>query len=227
MKPEIREEALTDLAEYARISIAFEVRSVLDLSVRDDGLGGFQLVERPVSPAFWKDYDAAPGNHPSDWPRRFDLSNWGLLSASLDGRRVGGAAIAFRTQRLTMLEDREDLAVLWNLRIAPPVRRQGVGQALFAEASRWAAARGCRWIKVETQNVNVPACRFYASQGCLLGAIDRFAYPELPDEVQLLWYKDLAGETARTASKARGSSATGQSHGGEPPAAGPRPRPTA
>jgi hypothetical protein len=27
--------------------------------------------------------------------------------------------------------------------------------------------------------------------GCTLGAIDRFAYPELPTEVQLLWWKAL------------------------------------
>jgi hypothetical protein len=52
-------------------------------------------------------------------------------------------------------------------------------------------ARECRQLKVETQNINVPACRFYARQGCVLGVIDRFAYPTLPDEVQLLWYKDL------------------------------------
>lgn len=56
----------------------------------------------------------------------------------------------------------------------------------------WAAARGCRQLKIETQNVNVPACRFYARQGCVLGAINRFAYREFPDEVQLLWYKAIS-----------------------------------
>jgi hypothetical protein len=29
-------------------------------------------------------------------------------------------------------------------------------------------------------------------RGGLVGAIDRFAYPDLPDEVQLLWWKALA-----------------------------------
>jgi hypothetical protein len=33
--------------------------------------------------------------------------------------------------------------------------------------------------------------RFYASQGCKLGAVNRSVYAELPDEIQLLWYKDL------------------------------------
>ena len=90
-----------------------------------------------------------------------------------------------------MLENRTDLTVLWDIRIHPDYRRQGIGQALFRAAETWARSRGCRQLKVESQNVNLPACRFYAKQGCVLGAIDRFAYADLPDEVQLLWYKDL------------------------------------
>lgn len=192
MTVEIREEPLTDLAAYARVSISFRVRSVLAVSARNGGLGGVELVERPQSPAFAKDYDAGAENHPTEWPNRFDLTHWGLLSAWSHDERVGGAAIAFRTPGLRMLGDRRDLAVLWDLRVAPHVRQRGLGRSLFAEASRWAIARGCRWLAVETQNVNVPACRFYASQGCVLGAIHRFAYPEFPDEVQMLWYKELA-----------------------------------
>jgi GNAT superfamily N-acetyltransferase len=188
---DIREESPSYLEEYARVSIAFEVDRTLDLSVRDDGLAGFGLVERALSPSFVKDYDAIAGSHPTDWPRQFDLANWGLLSARLDGEHVGGAAIAVKTPELFMLEGRSDLAVLWDLRVAPAARGRGVGAALFGYAEKWAEAQGCRWLKVETQNINVSACRFYASQGCTLGAIHRFAYPELPDEVQLLWYKHL------------------------------------
>ena len=70
---EIREESLSFLEEYARISIAFEVSRILDLSVRNSGVSGFELLERPVTPTVVKDYDAIPGNHPTDWARRFDL----------------------------------------------------------------------------------------------------------------------------------------------------------
>jgi hypothetical protein len=45
--------------------------------------------------------------------------------------------------------------------------------------------------KSETQNNNVSACRFYAKQGCVLGGINRYAYPDHPDEAQLLWYKEI------------------------------------
>ena len=90
-----------------------------------------------------------------------------------------------------MLERRLDLAVLWNIRVSPEARGRKVGSALFRAAEAWAAARGCQQLKVETQNINVPACRFYSRQRCVLGAINSFAYSELPNEVQLLWYKLL------------------------------------
>ena len=185
---EIAEEDLSYLPDYARVPIAFEVASIFELSLRDGGLGGFELEERPQVPAFVKDYDALPGSHPTDWARSFDLSNWGLLSARLDNETVGGVAVAFETPELSMFDGRSDLAVVWDLRVSPRARRKGVGAALLASASRWARSRGCLQLKIETQNVNVPACRFYASQGYRLGAIHRYAYPELPDEVQLLWY---------------------------------------
>ena len=90
-----------------------------------------------------------------------------------------------------MLEGRSDLAVLWDIRVLPENRRRGVGAALFGAAEAWALARHCRQLKVETQNVNVAACRFYAHRGCVLRAAHDGVYPEWPDEAQLLWYKDL------------------------------------
>ncbi len=188
---QIREERPFRLDDYARIPIAFEVCTLLEVSVRDGGLGGLEFRERSVDRPYVKDYDRIPGNHPTDWESCFDFANWGLLVALAGDRRVGGAVLAFDTPGVEVLEGRRDLAVLWDLRVDPPARRSGVGSSLFAAAERWARERGCRQLKVETQNVNVPACRFYASQGCVLGAVHRFAYPELPEEVQLLWYKDL------------------------------------
>lgn len=192
MRIEVREEPFAAIADYAAVPIAFEVRRTLDVEVIDAGLGGFVLSERPVDVPYVKDYDVLDGG-PARWAERFDLSNWGLLAARAGGRMVGGAAVACDTPALAMLEGRRDLAVLWDIRVAPEARGAGVGAALFRAAQAWAAARGCRQLKVETQNINVPACRFYARQGCVLGVIHRFAYPELPHEVQLLWMKDLPG----------------------------------
>jgi len=73
------------------------------------------------------------------------------------------------------------------LRVQPEMRSQGVGRELLSAVKEWAKAQGCNEVIVETQNINVPACRFYAMQGFELFSIDPLAYPELPDEIQLLW----------------------------------------
>ncbi len=84
-----------------------------------------------------------------------------------------------------------DLSVLWDIRVAPDARGKGVGSALFQRVEAWAQAHGCRQLKVETQNINVRACGLYVRNGCELRAVHHAAYPELPEEIQLLWYKDL------------------------------------
>jgi GNAT superfamily N-acetyltransferase len=187
----VARESMASLGEYERISIAFEVSAVLDVAAKDGGLGGLVFVERRLAAPYVKDYDALPGEGPATWARRFDLARWALFAARDGERLVGGAVVAHDTPGVDMLEGRTDLVVLWDIRVESGARRRGVGRRLFAAAIAWARERGCRALKVETQNVNVAACRFYARQGCVLRAIDRFAYPELPDEVQLLWQMDL------------------------------------
>lgn len=190
MNVRVSEEPISALAELARVPIAFTVDRVLDVAA-DAPLDRRALRERALAEPYLKDYDALAGEGPSQWARRFDVTSWGLLVAHADDRWVGGAVIACHTAGLRLLEGRTDLALLWDIRVVPALRGRGIGAALFRAAETWAAARGYRQLKVETQNINVAACRFYARQGCVLGAVDHFAYPELPGEVQLLWYKDL------------------------------------
>ncbi len=197
-------EPLAALPRLGGVSIAFDVERILDMELVDGGLGGFSLTERAVAVPYRKDYDAIAGEAPTRWAERFDIARWGLISALAGEEWIGGATVAVDTPGVRMLEGRDDLAVLWDLRVAPAFRGLGVGSALFGEAERWAAARGCRQLKIETQNVNLPACRFYAHRGCTLGAINRFAYREFPDEVQLLWYRDLAPPAVPRAAGLRG-----------------------
>ncbi len=167
------------------------VDRILEVRLTDAGLGGMTLTETAAADPYVKDYDAIEEQGPTHWPRRFDTSSWGFMTCHRNGTSVGGAVIALRTPGLRMTGDRDDVAVLWDIRVSPAERGTGVGSALFRAAATWAGARGCAWLKIETQNVNVAACRFYQKMGCSLGAIDRFAYPELPAEVQLLWWKAL------------------------------------
>ncbi len=191
MKIDILEHGAERLAEYAAVSIAFRVSEVLDVDAIATNPGASPLPSRPVAAPYIKDYDTVPGDAPLDWPARFDVSRWTFLAALVNGNRVGCAALIAREPAVDLLEGRDDLARLWDLRVAPEFRHRGVASTLLAAAEEWADARDIRTLMVETQNVNVPACRFYARQGFVLGAVNRRAYPDLPHEVQLLWYKPV------------------------------------
>lgn len=65
MSLEIRNEPSPDLADHARIPIAFEVDWVLDVVTPGNGRGAPVLSGRPVATAAWfKDYDGIPGQGP-------------------------------------------------------------------------------------------------------------------------------------------------------------------
>jgi ribosomal protein S18 acetylase RimI-like enzyme len=191
MSLEIREEPIGSLSDHAEIPIAFLVDKILEVSQIDGGLGGIILRESAVDVPYIKDYDAIKGEGPTRWPKRFDVTNWGLITAFQCGTRVGGAVVAFKTPNLEMLGDQSGVAALWDIRIRTELRNSGIGSSLFRSVREWARVRECTQIRIETQNVNLPACRFYARMGCTLESVNRFAYPELPDEAQILWRVDL------------------------------------
>jgi GNAT superfamily N-acetyltransferase len=186
----IAQEGQSILPQYASVSIAFEVREVMDV-VRDDSTRHrFRLEPRTVSP--WiKDYDALDGG-PLSWPARFDLRHWTFFSARSEGRLVGAAAVVYRAPDIEMLDGRDDVALIWDLRVAPEARGTGVGRALMDAVAAWARSHEASWLEVETQNINAPACRFYAASGFELRAANPDVYPGLPNEIQLLGYKRLA-----------------------------------
>jgi GNAT superfamily N-acetyltransferase len=182
---EIVGEPLARLDAHGEIPIRFEVRSVFE--VHGDDPETAVLVEQRVERPWVKDYDAIRGAAPIHWATRWDVSNWGLLAAHVDGRRVAGCVLAYKTEGVHKLEGRDDLVELWDLRVHPDFRGKGIGHALFHAAAAWARSRQCTELKIETQNINVPACRFYKRQGCRLSAIKRFAYEAFPEEIELNW----------------------------------------
>ncbi len=178
---------------YSNIPITYSTDYYLKPELINDGLGGIKFIEEKLSEILHKDYD--DGETPVNWAKEFDISNWVIFVAKDElGSILGGATVAFNTKGVNMLEGRDDLAVLWDIRVSPQARGKGVGNMLFTAAKNWAKEKGCTQLKVETQNTNPAACKFYVSQGCKLGGLNRYAYitePEYAHEVMLLWYLDL------------------------------------
>ena len=186
-----KEISFENLKLYENIPASYVVQSRIVLDELDLGKKGLADLKESLEEPWIKDYDLIDGQGPSRWASQFDISNWGLLTVSDKDRLIGGAIIAFHSEGVLMLEGRRDMVAIFDIRVHPSNRRTGIGKALFAEAARWAKSRGCISMKIETQDVNVSACRFYAAMGCELGAINSGAYTSLPKETQLLWYKEL------------------------------------
>ncbi len=185
----IVEESIDALEEYGEVSIAFEVKSIFQIKSINGGFDDFNFTEKAVDVPWMKNYDSIEG--PIRWAKRWDISNWGVFSVIKNNLRVGGACIAYDTEGVTFLEGRKDVTALWDIRLNPEFRKQGIGSKLFRKAVDWSRSRGCSKMKIETQNINVPACRFYAKHGCRLGEINPHAYRELPEETMLVWYKSI------------------------------------
>lgn len=177
------------LKEYSNISIEYKVDSVYKLEWKNSGLGGIMLVEETIDP-YYKNYDSIDDN-PSLLLDEFDLKNWVVVSAFDGDIRVGGAIIAYNTEGVNMLEGKDDLVVVWDIRVNEDYRGIGVGTKVFQRCIEWARDKNCTRVKVETQNNNVKACKFYASQGAKLSNINTYIYNDYPDEVQLIWSIDL------------------------------------
>jgi GNAT superfamily N-acetyltransferase len=173
------------LPAHIAVPSTFTSHTVFDVQLTQ---GKWRLSERATALPFEKNYDVA--EDPMEW-LRFDTSRWVLVSACEGEERLGGAVVAFDSPGVEMLEGRLDLAVVWDLRVAPQACRRGVARALLADVEGWAREQGCRELKVETQNTNVAACRLYMQQGFALREANRAAYARYPDEIQLIWRKPL------------------------------------
>lgn len=191
MNIQVREQPPRFIAQYGVIPIAFEVREHLAVQLATDGLEGIRLNRCPVELPYTKDYDALPEQCPQDWAKRWDLTKWCLGAAFSNEEHVGSVAVVIDTTQVHGPLSKGDESVLWDIRVRPDCRRLGVGRQLLAFAERIALSAGKQRLSVETQNNNVAACRFYASAGFELRSVDRFAYPLLPNEVQLVWSKQL------------------------------------
>lgn len=191
MNIKIQQEKLEFLDQYMKIPISFEVNSVYTIIPDTTEFFAFELQERKINKPYIKNFDENISETPLSWGEKWDISNWGLFSAREGETLVGVSAIAWNTNSCNMLKGRTDICVLWDIRVHPDHRRKGIGSKLFETAVKFGKERACKFLKIEAQNNNVSACRFYKKMGCHIGAFDMYAYEKYPEETMLIWYFDL------------------------------------
>jgi len=183
----------TYFPQYDQIPMTVHVSAYYRIDKDNRDLGGFTLVETPIEP-YIKDFCVGDDESITRWEKRWDISNWAFFMAFDGERPVGGATIVSRTKEIKMLSGRDDLAVLWDIRVDDAYKHKGIGQALFDMSVNWSREQGLVQMKIECQNNNIPAIRFYHKQGAILSSIDEYAYynePEYRHETQLIWFIDL------------------------------------
>ena len=182
-----KEISVEQLGEYGSISFYYKTNKKYQLKKVNNGLGGINLELIDVI-EFYKDF----GSNVDHWKEMFDLSNWKFFAAYNEhNEMIAGCTVATKTNNCNMLENRDDLAVLWDIRVLDEYKHKGIGQKLFDLAKNYVQESGFKQLKVECQNTNPAAVNFYHKQGMKLCAINEYAYPEYPNEIQLLWYLDL------------------------------------
>ena len=177
---------IDQLEEYGNIPFFYDTTEKYEIIKRDDP--NEIKMELVKVASFHKDF----GERTSRWKELFDLDNWKFFVAyNQDNKMIAGCTVATKTDDCIMLENRDDLAVLWDIRVDDKYRHRGIGQKLFDMAKTFAKENGFKQLKVECQNTNTAAVNFYRKQGMVLYSVNEHAYPDCPEEIQLLWYLDL------------------------------------
>ena len=110
----------TYFSQYDQIPMRLDVTSHYTIEKINRGLGGFIFIETPVEP-YIKDFCTGNDKSIKRW-ERWDLSNWAFFMAFDNERPVGGATVASRTENVNMLDNRDDLAVLWIFELAENIK---------------------------------------------------------------------------------------------------------
>ncbi|NUU62085.1 GNAT family N-acetyltransferase [Paenibacillus agri] len=69
-------------------------------------------------------------------------------------------------------------------------RQQGIGSKLLEKSKEWAKQNNLMGLMLETQDVNVSACDFYAKNNFVIGGLDSMLYSNFStaNEKAIFWY---------------------------------------
>lgn len=81
-------------------------------------------------------------------------------------------------------------ALVEDIGVCSSWRKKGIGTKLLEKAVQWAKQNHHIGLMLETQDVNVSACRFYAKNNFIIGGVDTMLYSKFSTahEKAIFWY---------------------------------------
>ena len=161
-------------ADLNRCDNAFIVEAELCLAAED---GRIRYTVQPVAP-----HEKRYGPEVHDAQAYMGKPDHAAWLAYVDGQLAG---------QILVHKNWNSLAIIWDIAVDPRFRRLGAGRRLIEQAVAWARERGLPGVMLETQNINVAACRLYESCGFVLGGFDACLYRGVMPgtrEIALFWY---------------------------------------
>lgn len=163
-------QSLHQVDQFNRNSI---VNSHLVLHIQDNKIA-YSII--PVEP-----YEKILDVDPEDYTTFIHNPEKVIFFADVDGKPAGKIKLVPWWNKFAYVEE---------LVVSTKFRGKGVGRALMNRAIEWAKYQNFPGITLETQDNNVPACKFYEKCGFVLGGFDLYAYRNLSNasEIALYWY---------------------------------------
>jgi streptothricin acetyltransferase len=167
---EMNSDSIHQVDRFERNSI---VTSRLVLHVEDRNIT-YSIV--PVEP-----YEKVLDVDPEDYTTFIGNPQKVIFFADVDGKPAGQIKLVPWWNKFAYVEE---------LIVDTEFRGKGVGHALMTRAIAWAKQQNFPGLTLETQDNNVPACKFYEKCGFVLGGLDLYAFRNLSNssEIALYWY---------------------------------------
>ena len=168
----IKELDFHNQGDFGLCDMSFTATSKLVLKA-EDGKLGYTVEEIPP---YKKNY----GPRQNNFDEYEHDPNKVIFLAYMNGELAGEVRLSKNWNRFALLDD---------FAVEPKFRRQGVGRALIQRCIAWAYEIGFPGLTLETQDINVPACKLYENCGFELRGFDTYLYKatNLP-EIALFWY---------------------------------------
>ena len=172
MEIAIKELDSSNQGDFGLCDMSFTATSKLVLSA-DNGKIRYKVEGIPP-------YQKAYGPRLNDFAEYEHDPNKVIFLAYVDKELAGEVRVSKFWNRFALLDD---------FVVDPKFRRQGLGRALIQRCIAWAYEKGFPGLTLETQDINVPACKLYESCGFELHGFDTYLYKvtNLP-EIALFWY---------------------------------------